>query len=340
MKKASIDEYREPPENPPAPKDWFVFRDRRVEFLGAAEQYVKEWPHGPAASKTLFWLAKCHEEDDAGKAVRYYQRLIARYPYDYYAFRSQGRLAVLVEGRPDPAWATFVERNYPPPKDDWAAQASGRRDQGIRIIRDALERRTLEAFSEAAHGRPFQAPGTLDELKLLYPMYYAGEIRDASRRFGLDPFLIQALIREESHFNELAVSPDDARGLMQLLPSTAEEVAGWERLRGFRVNDLFVPEISIRMGTRYLRYLHDLFGGSSLAAVGGYHGGPGSMRDCIHNSPHFTDDPDMFIETAPRERTRRYIRKVFGSYWNYLRLYCTEDFPCEPVAVRNPLAVD
>lgn len=156
MKKASVDEYREPPETPPVPKDWFVFRDRRVEFLGAAEQYVKEWPHGPSASKTLFWLAKCHEEDDAGKAVRCYQRLIARYPYDYYAFRSRGRLAVLVEGKPDPGWATFVERNYPPPKDDWAAQASGRRDRGTRIIRDALKRRTLEAFSEAATGGLFR----------------------------------------------------------------------------------------------------------------------------------------------------------------------------------------
>lgn len=126
---------------------------------------------------------------------------------------------------------------------------------------------------------------------------------------------------------------------MQLLPSTAEEVAGWERLRGFRVNDLFVPEINIRLGSRYLRYLHDLFGRSSLAAVGGYHGGPGSMRDCIHKSPHFTDDPDMFIETAPRERTRRYIRKVFGSYWNYLRLYSTKDSPYG-AAVRNPFTVD
>ena len=74
---------------------------------------------------------------------------------------------------------------------------------------------------------------TKGELQLLYPVYYGDIIASEAGRHGLDPFLVQALMRQESYFDERAVSSSDARGLMQLLPSTAREVAGWESMRGF-----------------------------------------------------------------------------------------------------------
>jgi soluble lytic murein transglycosylase len=191
------------------------------------------------------------------------------------------------------------------------------------VIRDALEARAKTEFL-ATNGRPIKSTGTRDELKLLYPVYFPENIRSASKRVGLDPFLIQALMREESYFNEFAISTSNARGLMQLLPSTAQDVAHWENLPGFQVSDLFLPEVNIRLGSRYLGYLHETFHYNSMPAVGAYNGGPGAMKRWQQASSLAQSDPDMFVERIPYEQSRDYIKKVFGSWWNYHRLYSAE----------------
>jgi soluble lytic murein transglycosylase len=207
--------------------------------------------------------------------------------------------------------------------ESWAAQVSGDRARGLRVIRDALEARAKADFL-AANGQPIKPPGTRDELKLLYPVYFPENILAASKRVGLDPFLIQALMREESYFNEFAISTSNARGLMQLLPSTAQDVARWENLSAFQVSDLFLPDVNIRLGSRYLGYLHETFSYNSMPAVGAYNGGPGAMKRWLQASPTIKSDPDMFVERIPYEQSRDYIKKVFGSWWNYHRIYSAD----------------
>lgn len=215
---------------------------------------------------------------------------------------------------------TEATGSLPAAVDSWAFQTSGDRAKGLRTIRDALDKQSKEVFL-TANGQPFKSAGTSDELKLLYPVYFSDSIRAASKRAGLDPFLIQALMREESYFNEFAISTSNARGLMQLLPSTAQEVAQWESMSGFRVSDLFLPETNIRLGSRYLGYLHETFNQNSMPSVGAYNGGPGAMKRWVNASPYIQSDPDMFVEKIPYEQSRDYIKKVFGSWWNYHRLY-------------------
>ncbi len=208
----------------------------------------------------------------------------------------------------------------PPGVESWAAQVSGDRAKGLRAIRDGLDQQVKDSFIDS--GRTAIRPaGTPDELKLLYPVYFAEFIRQAGSKNRLDPFLIQSLMREESYFNEFAISTSNARGLMQLLPSTAREVAGWEGLSGFQTTDLFTPAINIQLGSRYLSHLHELFSGNSMPAVGAYNGGPNAMKRWVQGSNGFNNDPDMFVEKIPYEQSRDYIKKVFTSYWNYSRLY-------------------
>lgn len=208
----------------------------------------------------------------------------------------------------------------PPAMRSWMHHVSGERAQGIRVIRDALADEDQALRKRDAKGRPRQRP---DEMKLLYPVYFADHIAPQAARQGLDPYLVQSLMREESYFNELAVSTSNALGLMQLLPSTAREVAGWEKMGGFVPNDLFKPAINVRLGTRYLGYLHQQFNGNGMLAVGAYNGGPGAMKRWASASPYLASDPDMYVERIPYEQTRDYIKKVHESYWNYHRLYGT-----------------
>lgn len=202
----------------------------------------------------------------------------------------------------------------------WAEQRGGNRAPGIRVMRDALEARARTQFEQSAD-RVYRPVGTLDELRLVYPVHFSDEIAQMAGRARLDPYLVQSLMREESYFHEFAISSSNALGLMQLLPSTAAEVAGWEKLTGFKSQDLFVPAVNTRLGTRYLAHLHELFNQNAMPAVGAYNGGPNAMKRWIQASAHFQSDPDLFVETIPYEESRQYIIKVFGSYWNYVRLY-------------------
>ncbi|RMD61639.1 MAG: lytic transglycosylase domain-containing protein [Alphaproteobacteria bacterium] len=140
--------------------------------------------------------------------------------------------------------------------------------------------------------------------------------------FIVDRALVYALIRQESGFNPTAMSPDGARGLMQLMPSTASFIA---RDRGFRrakKRKLFDPGTNLALGQRYLTHLMnnsdvrgDLF---RLAAA--YNGGPGNLRKW-QRKMDYDDDPLLFIESLPSRETRLFIERVLTNLWIYrLRL--------------------
>lgn len=109
--------------------------------------------------------------------------------------------------------------------------------------------------------------------RAVYPLEHAPLIREAARRNGVDPALVAAVIYAESGFREGAVSDHGAVGLMQLLPSTAEEIAARTGGERFTVDDLRDPRVNIRYGTYYLGSLLDRYDGSRAAALAAYHAG-------------------------------------------------------------------
>lgn len=112
----------------------------------------------------------------------------------------------------------------------------------------------------------------------------------ASRAYDIEPELIQAVIKAESSFNERAVSPAGAKGLMQLMPKTA---------RYLGVDDIFNIEQNILGGTRYLKEMKEMFGSTRLALIA-YNWGPGNLAK-------------YGKEKAPKE-TRDYLRRVEKFY--------------------------
>ena len=122
---------------------------------------------------------------------------------------------------------------------------------------------------------------------------YEPYILEASERYKVPANLIRAVIRVESNYNPNAVSSAGAKGLMQLMPGTAKDMA---------VSDLFDPRQNVFGGTRYLRLLINKFDGDPKLAIAAYHAGPGivAARGGI-----------------PYEATRRYVRSVIGHYLRY-----------------------
>lgn len=163
------------------------------------------------------------------------------------------------------------------------------------------------------------ATAPLTVKQALYPIVFGQMVEQQANLKKISPFLITAITRQESAYNVFAVSSSKAMGLMQLLPSTAKEVAGWEKLSGFNPSQLMQANTNIQLGSAYLKHLLQLFAGNTMYSVGAYNGGPGAMKDWVNQWGK--SDPDLFIEQIPYDQTKDYILSVFEHYWAYKSLY-------------------
>lgn len=293
----------------------------------------------------LFWTGKSAEK--IGKkhlAKTYYNKLLTKYPDDYYSFRANGRLEYLKYAN-DPGWSTIptnqiqgrfkviapysdyemntkygntinellkigdfdlIESLKLKDKliDSWISYRKGDNSHSIVMAREGLKELGM-------------APDKNDpKWKLLFPLHYSNLINKYAKINGLDPFITLALMREESYFNKGAVSCSNAQGLMQLMPATALYIAHNDNLYYSSLGD---PESNIKLGTAYLSYTQNELNGKMMLAVGAYNGGPGAVTRWTKTLKY--RDMDEFVEKIPYEQTRTYIKKVYRSYWNYRRIY-------------------
>ncbi len=143
----------------------------------------------------------------------------------------------------------------------------------------------------------------------IFPIKYKGVIVEYSERYDLRPELVSSLINAESGFRSDAVSGAGAVGLMQILPSTASEIA---KRCGTQDFDLFNPRTNIEFGCCYLRYLLDFYDGDVVYALCGYNAG-------INNVKHWNFDGD--IEKIPVEQTKNYVKKIIKNLTIYKQFY-------------------
>ena len=136
--------------------------------------------------------------------------------------------------------------------------------------------------------------------------------------FKVDRALIFALIRQESGFNPSAKSPDGARGLMQLMPSTASFIARDRGYRRGKRRKLFDPATNMELGQRYIAHLlkNPLVGGDLFRLAAAYNGGPGNLNKW-QRKMDYQNDPLLFIESLPSLETRLFIERVLTNLWIY-----------------------
>jgi soluble lytic murein transglycosylase len=153
---------------------------------------------------------------------------------------------------------------------------------------------------------------------LAYPQPFQELVRAAAVKYELDPHLIWAVMREESHFNPQAVSRVGAMGLMQIMPATGKNIAARKGVK-LATNDLFEPEVNINFGAFYLRQLLNMFHCDVDKALAAYNGGSGNVRRW-RESPLGTTTED-FPTAITFLETREYISKVLNSFHTYNWLY-------------------
>ncbi|MGB3395750.1 MAG: transglycosylase SLT domain-containing protein [Nitrospira sp.] len=136
---------------------------------------------------------------------------------------------------------------------------------------------------------------------------------------AVDPYLAAAIIREESQYDEKAVSMVGAVGLMQLMPVTANAVAQRYGFPAVGREELFDQETNIRLGVRYLGQLLEQYGGNLAYAVAAYNAGPIAVNSWI--AVHRGREQDEFVELIPYQETRLYVKRVLRSYGEYRRLH-------------------
>ncbi len=140
----------------------------------------------------------------------------------------------------------------------------------------------------------------------------------AERAQEVDPLLVAAIIREESHYDWRAVSRVGAIGLMQVMPATANAVAQRYRLPEVAREDLFDQQTNIRIGVRYVEQLLAQFSGNLVQTIAAYNAGPIVVESWVAATRGRSEDE--FVELIPYRETRRYVKRVVRSYKEYKRL--------------------
>lgn len=184
-----------------------------------------------------------------------------------------------------------------------------------------LYRSSILCAERVVHLSPVTA--TLDApafvARLAYPVYFEDLVLQDASQSDLDPLLVLALIRQESLFESFATSTASAHGLMQVIPSTGQQIAaqlGWPP--GYEAGDLYHPYVSLRFGTYYLAQQRDRFDGRLDAALAGYNGGPGNAQRWLQEA---SEDPDLLLELITFAETRLYLQRIKEHLAAYQALY-------------------
>ncbi len=154
---------------------------------------------------------------------------------------------------------------------------------------------------------------------LSFPLPWRGPLENSSKEAGLDPFILAALIRQESEFDATAISRAKAYGLTQILPSTGRELGRRLNLRRFTPTMLFDPEINLRLGAQYLRTILNSFHGEWEPTLAAYNAGRSRAVAWLKRS-EFRDRAE-FVESIPFRETRNYVQIVLRNADLYRRLY-------------------
>jgi soluble lytic murein transglycosylase len=341
---------------------WLEFRfGRNAEAKQLFEKQVELYPSSNQVVPALYWRGHIAEDEhDYPRARAYYQKIVDRFRYYYYADLARTRLRALPASA-DPVTDPLLDHvpalrplpglaNTELPTDDLRAQKSLLLENGalyemaLRELQAANSNGDAPwALAQMAHlyqeqdryDRALQTlkravPGyfglDLEQLprpvwEALFPRPWWSAVKKYAVENQLDPYLVAALIRQESEFNPAAVSRADAIGLMQLLPVTGRRMAHELKVRRYSVGMLAEPGINLQLGTRYFRQLMEKFDGNLEAALAAYNAGVDRVEEW-RSSGNFRE-PAEFVESIPFTETREYVQAILRNAGIYHRLYGT-----------------
>lgn len=156
-------------------------------------------------------------------------------------------------------------------------------------------------------------------VSFVFPLAYRDEINRYSEIYDLDPFLVAAVIKVESGYNKDATSNKDAKGLMQIGPTTGKWAAEVLGVDDYKEEMLFDPQINIRFGTWYIRQLKGEFNEDMDLVLAAYNAGSGNVTNWLMDERYSTDGE--MLSYIPFEETRNYLEKVHFNQRAYGLIY-------------------
>ena len=182
-----------------------------------------------------------------------------------------------------------------------------------RLSHAELDQAALLAAGQGWYDRAISAlanNGRMRAYPWRFPMIEKGRVINASQRWQVEPALIYGLMRAESAMQADALSPAGARGLLQLMPSTAAAVARRNGLAYANRQDLMDPEINIPLGIAHLAELEKRYDGHWIHVAAAYNAGINAVARWLDTRP--LTDPDVWLETLPFFETRDYVPRVLA----------------------------
>ncbi len=308
--------------------------------------------------RARYWKARTlQERGDTAGAAALFELLAVEHPATYYGLMARAQLGSLDKERlagiapqlvfneaaespwpmragtmeEDPHFLAGVELLRLGFREAVASEllAVNRRQQPAEAVRLLVHLLAMAGDERAAHAvarvslrRDLSGritPKTRSVWEIAYPNAYRELIEKHTKPWGVEPDLLQALMREESALDPKALSWAGAMGLTQLMPFTAKDVARKLKLKRFRVDSLLDPDMNIKIGAYHLGELIRRFDGHTPFAVGSYNAGAGAVNRWRAERKGMP--LDAWVEEVPIAETRGYIKRVLRSYNTYQLLY-------------------
>ena len=337
---------------------WMSYRLRKyTDAARLMDEQITMYPASTEASSALYWRGRIYEDEgrDFGQAANYYRSLSTNYVNFYYAVLGRQRLAVIgsqsgsvqpaaplgsVRAPAVPTLTGELPENDPhlikarllanaalneyigpeiqasPDSARWGALAQAEIYASFGEYTRALQ--SMKHSGISFFSIPMNQVPTV-YWHLLFPQPYWNDLVADSQRNGLDPYLVASLIRQESEFNAGAVSPMNAYGLMQLLPSVGKAAAKKNGIKGFDTRQLLNPSVNLELGTTNLKQVLDRFGGQAEYALAAYNAGDTPIRRWLATND-YKDVPE-YVESIPYSETREYVQAILRNRELYRALY-------------------
>lgn len=326
----------------------------RLEFEGQAKQALQEfsalygeanYPHSKA--RAAYWAGRAAAKSGDKEHAKSWYAKASEFPTTYYGQlayhenNSQSPLSLPATPMPTAA-ETAAYNKQELPQLVRLLVSLGEDDRTMRFINHMAN--TAKSKSEAALvaqlgldiGRAdFSVKAAKRALQNGFLLVdYAYPRMSVKFSISLEKPVILALTRQESEFNPRAISPSNAIGMMQLLPSTAKEVAKKSGIPYSR-NRLFEPQFNMELGSIYFTRLLEKFDGSYILAAAGYNAGPGRVNQWVKRFGYPGSDYHKainWVEMIPFEETRNYVQRVLENTQVYRHLAAGEKKPALMIA--------
>ena len=325
---------------------WLYYRSGQLpEAYAGFKALTDQTKDSGRRTAALYWQSRAAEKSGDGElAKQLYRQVFTAGEESYYqalAARALARMGEVV-GEPkanqgsiapdpgsrlSPRMAFHLTRARELSKLSLPHLANGELDEIARIAGKQTQLQPLlmrEYFKNQAYGRSLALANQLsasyiDRNIYRFPLAYWDAIQQKAQERGMDPYLLLAVIRQESLFDTRARSPAFALGLMQLLPSTAGRVAKQIGMPPPSNDQLFDPDINLTLGSQYLKQLLERYSNNWFKAIAAYNAGEAAVDRW--EKEIVTDDIEEFVERIPYTETRGYVKLVMRNHRIYQKLY-------------------